>query len=88
MKLLIIYPNRVMVIRAPLGLGYMASYLKNAGHEMKLFDTTFIKCADIASDDILRERGLQVTNPNLESLNIIEQKINVYDELRQQIDSS
>ena len=47
MNILMIYPNKVMVTRAPLGIGYLSAYLKDAGHNFKLFDTTFVKPAII-----------------------------------------
>lgn len=81
MKILIIYPNKSMTTRVPLGLGYIASYLKQANHEFRLFDTTFIKCADIKSDDKLREENLQVINPDFSAYNLVESDVNVYDEL-------
>lgn len=34
-----IYPNKVMVTRAPLGIGYLSSYLKSAGHNIMAFFT-------------------------------------------------
>jgi radical SAM superfamily enzyme YgiQ (UPF0313 family) len=87
MKVLMIYPNKVMVTRAPLGIGYLASYLKNAGHEFKLFDTTFVRCGDIPSDDALREKNLQVVNPDFEKLGLVEKDINVFDALEDEINT-
>jgi len=78
-----VYPNKVMVVRAPLGLGYIASYLKQSGHEMKLFDTTFMKCSDTLGDDELRAKLLQVENPDILNYNV--QVNNVFDELEKNI---
>ena len=74
-----------MTTRVPLGLGYIAAYLKNAGHEFKLFDTTFIKCSDAKSDDALREENLQVTNPDFLEYNLVEADINVFEELNRTV---
>jgi len=87
MNILMIYPNKVMVTRAPLGIGYLASYLKAAGHNFKLFDTTFIKCGIVPSDDALREKNLQVVNPDFEKLGLVEKDIDVYVELEKEIKS-
>lgn len=87
MKVLMIYPNKVMVTRAPLGIGYLAAYLKDAGHEFKLFDTTFIRCGDIPSDDALREKNLQVVNPDFEKLGLVEKDIDVFQALEEEIKS-
>tara|TARA_Y100000034_G_C6896251_1_gene413277 strand:+ start:539 stop:2305 length:1767 start_codon:yes stop_codon:yes gene_type:complete len=80
-----IYPNKVMVTRAPLGIGYLSSYLKEAGHEFRLFDTTFVRCGKIPSDDALREKNLQVVNPDFEKLGLVEKDIDVFEALEQEI---
>lgn len=82
-----IYPNKVMITRAPLGIGYLASYIEDAGHEFKLFDTTFISCGECPSDDALREQNLQVVNPDFEKLGLVEKNINVYAALEKEIET-
>lgn len=78
MKILIIYPNKVMVTRMPLGLCYLAAHLKRDGHEVKVFDTTFIKCSDMQGDDQLREASLQVKNPDLSRYGLVGKDTNVF----------
>jgi anaerobic magnesium-protoporphyrin IX monomethyl ester cyclase len=87
MNILMIYPNKVMVTRAPLGIGYLASYLKDAGHDFKLFDTTFVRCGETPSDDALREKNLQVINPDFEKLGLVEKDIDVFEALKEEIKS-
>lgn len=87
MKVLMIYPNKVMVTRAPLGIGYLSAYLKEAGHEFKLFDTTFVRCGEVPSDDALREKNLQVVNPDFEKLGLVEKEIDVFKSLEDEIKS-
>ena len=82
-----IYPNKVMVTRAPLGIGYLSAYLKDAGHDFRLFDTTFVKCGDVPSDDALREKNLQVVNPDFEKLGLVEKEIDVFESLIEEIKS-
>jgi len=43
MRVLFVYPNKEGVGTIPLGISMMSSALKNAGHEVKVFDTTFFK---------------------------------------------
>lgn len=76
-----------MVTRAPLGIGYLSAYLKDAGHNFKLFDTTFVRCGDIPSDDALREKNLQVVNPDFEKLGLVEKDIDVFKALEEEIKS-
>ena len=87
MKFLMIYPNKVMITRAPLGIGYLAAYIQNAGHQFKLFDTTFISCGECPSDDALREQNLQVVNPDFEKLGLVERNVNVFEELKKEIET-
>jgi len=87
MKILFLYPNKEMVTRAPLGLAYMASHLKKAGHEVQLFDTTFIKCGDTEGEEALRANSLQVVNPDLTKYGLIGKEANVFLEFEKMIQS-
>lgn len=86
MKILIIYPNKVMVTRMPLGLCYLVSHLKKEGHDVKIFDTTFIKCSDIQGDDKLRESSLQVKNPDLDKFGLVGKDVDVFIEFKKMIE--
>tara|TARA_Y100000590_G_scaffold418654_2_gene519660 strand:+ start:476 stop:2101 length:1626 start_codon:yes stop_codon:yes gene_type:complete len=86
MRVLLIYPNQSMTTRAPLGIGYLSSFLKNAGHDMKLLDYTFIKCGDAIGDDALREKNLQVSNPDFDKHGLVEKKIDIFYELEKEIE--
>ncbi len=74
-----------MSTRAPLGIGYLAASLKKAGHKFRLFDATFIRCGEWENDDVLREKNLQVTNPNLAELGLVEKDVDVFLELDKEI---
>ncbi len=87
MKFLMIYPNKAMTTRAPLGIGYLAASLKQAGHKFRLFDATFIRCGKWEGDDALRERNLQVTNPDFSELGLVEKDVDVFLELDKEIKS-
>jgi len=86
-RVLFIYPNKVMVTRMPLGISYLSAYLKRDGHEVKMFDTTFMKCGDIQNDDKLREASLQVRNPDFNKYGLVEKETDVFDELEREIES-
>lgn len=55
MKILSIYPNADGYGRIPTGLAIIMTVLKNAGHELDLFDTTFLH--DANHDNDTRERA-------------------------------
>ena len=74
-----------MTTRAPLGIGYLASFLRESGHEMKLIDYTFIKCGESPGDDALRQKNLQVSNPDFNKVSLVEKETNVFSELNKQI---
>lgn len=87
MKILFLYPNKVMVTRTPLGIGYLSSYMKRDGHEVRLFDTTFIKCGDTIGDEDLRASSLQVRNPDLKRHGIVEREGDVFTEFEKEVES-
>jgi radical SAM superfamily enzyme YgiQ (UPF0313 family) len=86
MKILLIYPNKTMTTRIPIGVGYLISYLKRDGHKVDIFDTTFMKCGGGVSDDQLRASSLQVRNPDFSKYNIVAQELDVFSELFKKID--
>lgn len=87
MKILFLYPNKIMVTRIPLGIGYLSSYLKRDGHQVKVFDTTFIKCGDFQNDEELRESSLQVRNPDFKKYGLVEKDVDVFAELESEVRS-
>ena len=56
MKILFLYPNNEGYFRCPVGLTLIMTILKKEGHEIKLFDTTFM-AADDNLDSELREKN-------------------------------
>jgi len=55
MKVLSIYPNADGYGRIPTGLAIIMTVIKNAGHELALFDTTFLQASN--SDNDTREKA-------------------------------
>jgi len=41
-KVLFVYPNRETILRIPIAASILCASIKNAGHEVRIFDTTFI----------------------------------------------
>lgn len=76
-----------MATRIPLGISYISSYLKKAGHEVDIFDTTFIKCSNIQNDEELRASSLQVRNPDFKKYNLVGEDVSVIDEFDQKVQS-
>ncbi|MBS3075560.1 B12-binding domain-containing radical SAM protein [Candidatus Pacearchaeota archaeon] len=85
MRILFIYPNKVMVTRVPSGIGYLSAHLKKEGHQVELFDTTFIKYGDVESDEEFREKSLQVKNPELDKYGLVKRESNLFYELDKKI---
>ena len=59
MKILFLYPNHVGYFRCPVGLTLIMTVCANAGHKVKLFDTTFMNTST-NEDQKQREESGQV----------------------------
>ncbi len=59
MKILFLYPNHVGYFRCPVGLTLIMTVCANAGHQVKLFDTTFMNTST-NEDQKQREESGQV----------------------------
>ena len=58
MKVLFLYPNHEGYFRCPVGLTLVMTVCANEGHEVKLFDTTFMNVADNVDNKIREKAGL------------------------------
>ncbi len=58
MKILFLYPNHEGYFRCPVGLTLVMTVCANAGHEVKLFDTTFMNVADNADSKVREKIGI------------------------------
>ena len=56
MKVMFLYPNHEGYFRCPVGLTLIMTVVENAGHEVKLFDTTFMN-TDENKDNATREQA-------------------------------
>jgi radical SAM superfamily enzyme YgiQ (UPF0313 family) len=59
MKILIIYPNEMLLNPPPVSMGLFTAILKKEGFELDLFDTTWYCTSEISSDEA-KEENLQV----------------------------
>ena len=57
MKILFLYPNHEGYFRCPVGLTLIMTVVANKGHEVKLFDTTFM-----ASDKSVNNTVMEKAN--------------------------
>jgi len=55
MKILILYPNAEGYGRIPLGMSIIVTLLHNAGHQIEVFDTTFLRGDNV--DNTIRQRA-------------------------------
>jgi len=80
-KVLLVYVNSPMDNLIPIGISLLSSFLKNSGHEVKLFDTTFYKTTIETGDDV-RVKTLQVKYTNLSKLGINFKNSNLIEDFR------
>ena len=59
MKVMFLYPNHEGYFRCPVGLTLIMTVVERAGHEVRLFDTTFMNVSD-NKDSKMREKAGQV----------------------------
>ena len=58
MKILFLYPNHEGYFRCPVGLTLIMTVVANEGHEVKLFDTTFMNVGENVDNKIRENIGI------------------------------
>ena len=66
MKIMCIYPNAEGYSRIPLGMALIMTILHNEGHEIKLFDTSFLRGENV--DNIVRQKSGFVPTTDISNL--------------------
>ena len=66
MKIMFLYPNHVGYFRCPVGLTLIMTVCANEGHQVKLFDTTFMNVSE-NQDNRAREKAGQVKPVTLDN---------------------
>ena len=66
-KILIVYPNTMMATLLPVGISSLAAVLKQAGHDVELFDTTFYQTENLSFEKkkewLLQVKPFEFTAP-------------------------
>lgn len=86
MKVLLVYPNRDLTTRMPLGVCFISAYLKRDGHVVEAFDATFFKRQGAQNDDSLRAASLQVRNLDFKQYGVNEDEFDVYAAFERKVD--
>ncbi|MFA6291864.1 MAG: cobalamin-dependent protein, partial [Victivallales bacterium] len=86
-KVLLVYVNSFMDNLVPIGVSLLSACLKDAGHSVTLFDTTFYRTAEKTGDEA-RVESLQVRAVNLADYGILEKGVQLEEGFRNAIKSS
>lgn len=76
-KVLLVYPNLMLVSLLPNNIAILSACLKKEGHDVKVFDTTLYKTAEVTNDEMRVER-MQVRKFSIEEAGIEIKKDNVF----------
>lgn len=77
-RVLLVNCNTMLDTLVTAGIGLLSSSLKEAGHDVRLFDTTFYKTADITGDEA-RAAALQVKDTSFEEMGIVLNEEDVFE---------
>lgn len=80
-KVLLVYPNLMLVTQLPNNIALLAAVLKKQGCEVRLFDTTFYQTTDKTNDEMRVER-MQVRKFNIKDVGLKVKKQNMYDDFK------
>lgn len=83
-KVLLVYPNHMMVNLLPTNIGILTTCLRQNGFEVGLFDTTYYRTAERTPDEI-RVENLQVRKFNLEEFGITFKPNHYLDDFEQKV---
>lgn len=84
MKALLVYANSMMDNLIPLNISYLTACLKEQGIDVKLFDTTFYRTAEMSSDEA-RVRMLQVRPFDLSKYGINYKDSDVFEDFKKEV---
>lgn len=83
-RVLLIHANSTLDTLIPPNLSIISAVLKQEGHDVRLFDTTFYRTRDSTGDDA-RVRTLQVKETNFEDLGIFLKTSDMYEDFLQTV---
>ncbi|MBU0628871.1 MAG: B12-binding domain-containing radical SAM protein [Nanoarchaeota archaeon] len=85
MRILLVYANSFMDNLIPVGVSLLSACLKKAGHETKLFDTTFYRTREKTGDEA-RVETLQIRETKLDDYGVHEKKADAVDDFKKLVD--
>jgi anaerobic magnesium-protoporphyrin IX monomethyl ester cyclase len=80
-RVLLVYANSPMDNLIPIGISVLSACLKQTGHKIKLFDTTFYRTRPVTGDDV-RSATLQVLPVDLSKFGIKFKRTNLIDDFK------
>ena len=86
MRVLVIYPNEMMLNPPPVSIGIFNAILKDAGFDLDLFDTTYYKTFSKTSDKA-KETNLQVRPFDFSERGASIKETDIFDDLRSKVQS-
>ena len=85
MKILAIYSNNYLEIGIPTGLATLSAILKNEGHDIVLFDYTFLKTEALTEENSTQKSIFKPTSVTLNDLVKDDEVVNIEDEFEKLI---
>jgi len=85
LRVLLVYPNLQMVNLLPSNIAVLSAYLKRAGIDVKLFDTTLYRTAEKSVDEI-RVEHMQLRPFNLEDKGVSYKKTDVFEDFKKLVE--
>ncbi|MCP4378242.1 MAG: radical SAM protein, partial [bacterium] len=86
MRILLVYPNEMMLNPPPVSIGIFTAILKQGGFELELFDTTYYPTFSQTSDKA-KETNLQVRHFDFAERNVSLKQTDIFEDLRNTIDT-
>jgi len=86
MRVLLVYPNEMMLNPPPVSIGLFTAILKRAGFELALFDTTYYPTFSQTSDKA-KENNLQVRHFDFAERNVSLKQTDLFEDLRNTVET-
>ena len=86
MRILLVYPNEMMLNPPPVSIGIFTAILKRAGFELELFDTTYYPTFSQTSDKA-KETNLQVRHFDFAERNVSLKQTDLFEDLRNTVET-
>jgi len=84
-KVLLVYPNLQLVNLLPSNIAVLSAYLKKAGMDVRLFDTTLYRTAEKSVDEI-RVEHMQLRPFNLEEKGVTYKSTDIYEDFKKLVE--